>query len=78
MEQDFVKHIARCGLCPIANSYNNNGVYTPLPLLEASWQDIILVLWLVYPELKETKTRRSGDQLFLKLVHIIRCKLTTQ
>ena len=50
MERDVSRIIARCRVCHVAKAHHTNaGLYTPLPVPEAPWEDVRLDVVLGLP-----------------------------
>jgi len=51
MERDVNRHIQRCKICHLAKSKSQNtGLYTPLPVPKAAWEDVSMDFVLGLPQ----------------------------
>lgn len=73
MERDVIRYVERCGTCHMAKSWaQNTGLYTPLPVAEAPWQDVSMDFLIGLP-----RTQRHKDSVmvvvdhFSKMAHFI-------
>src|SRR6266540_1625101 len=78
MRRDIEKYVQRCITCHKAKSkLNHHGLYTPLPVLNAPWEDINMDFVLGLP-----KTKRGRDSIFVvvdrfsKMAHLFSCYKT--
>ncbi|WOG81677.1 hypothetical protein DCAR_0100828 [Daucus carota subsp. sativus] len=61
MERDVKRHVERCRTCHIAKSHSQNtGLYTPLPVPLAPWEDVSLDFAVGLP-----RTQRSKDAIMV-------------
>ncbi|GJZ33590.1 RNA-directed DNA polymerase [Tanacetum coccineum] len=59
MERDVIRYVERCGTCYMAKSRaQNTGLYTPLPVAEAPWQDVSMDFVVGLP-----RTQRHKDSV---------------
>ncbi|GJU39677.1 RNA-directed DNA polymerase [Tanacetum coccineum] len=78
MERDVSRIIARCRVCHIAKTrHTNAGLYTPLPVPTALWEDVSLDFVMRLP-----RTQRHKDSImvvvdmFSKMAHFVPCSKT--
>jgi transposase InsO family protein len=77
MRIDVEKFVARCTTCQKAKSLNPHGLYLPLPIPSAPWEDISIDFMLGLP-----RTRKGRDSVFVvadkfsKIAHFIPCHKT--
>ncbi|GJX88135.1 RNA-directed DNA polymerase [Tanacetum coccineum] len=78
MERDVNRLLERCRTCHIAKTHSSNaGLYTPLSVLVAPWEDVCLNFVLGLP-----RTQRAKDSImavvdrFLKMAHFVPCSKT--
>ena len=75
LETAVARFIKRCVVCMMAKSHGNNeGLYTPLPVPKAPWEDVSLDFVLGLP-----KTQRNKDSImvvvdrFSKMAQFVPC-----
>ena len=75
MERDVTRFIERCRVCHVAKTKSTNaGLYMPLPVPVAPWEDVSLDFVLGLP-----RTQRSKDSImvvidrFSKMAHFVPC-----
>lgn len=78
MERDVHRVIERCKVCHITITHGTNvGLYTPLSVLEAPWEEVSLDFVLDLP-----RTQRNKDSVmvvvdrFSKMAHFVACSKT--
>nr|GEY13970.1 hypothetical protein [Tanacetum cinerariifolium] len=78
MGRDVTKIITRCWVCHVAKIHRTNvGLYTPLPVLEAPWEDVSFDFVMGLP-----RTQRQKDSVmvvvdrFSKMAHFVPCSKT--
>ncbi|GKA63337.1 RNA-directed DNA polymerase [Tanacetum coccineum] len=78
MERDVNRLLERCRTCHIAKTHSSNaGLYTPLSVPVAPWEDVSLDFVLGLP-----RTQRAKDSVmvvvdrFLKMAHFVPCSKT--
>ena len=78
MRKDVERFVARCTTCQKAKSWlNPHGLYLPLPIPIAPWEDISMDLCVGLP-----RTRKGRDSVFVvvdrfsKMAHFIPCHKT--
>ncbi|GKG01431.1 RNA-directed DNA polymerase, partial [Tanacetum coccineum] len=78
MERDVLRIITRCRVCHIAKTQHTNaGLYTPLLVLTAPWEDVSLDFVMGLP-----RTQRHKDSImvvvdmFSKMAHFVPCSKT--
>lgn len=78
MERDVARIVKKCKVCRIAKTRGSNaGLYQPLPVPMAPWEDVSLDFVLGLP-----RTQRNKDSImvvvdrFLKMAHSIDCNKT--
>ncbi|GJV03216.1 reverse transcriptase domain-containing protein, partial [Tanacetum coccineum] len=78
MERDVNRLLKRCRTCPIAKPHSSNaGLYTPLSVPVALWEDVSLDFVLGLP-----RTQRAKDSVmvvvdrFSKMAHFVPCSKT--
>nr|GEX16473.1 hypothetical protein [Tanacetum cinerariifolium] len=78
MERDVSRIIARCRVCHIAKTQSTNvGLYTPLPIPTAPWEDVSLDFVMGLPRTKRQKDSVMVDvDRFLKMAHFVPCSKT--
>jgi hypothetical protein len=78
MRRDVERYVSRCTTCNKAKSrHNPHGLYLPLPVPRAPWEDISMYFVLGLP-----RTKRGSDSVFVvvdsfsKMAHFIPCHKT--
>nr|GEW80356.1 RNA-directed DNA polymerase [Tanacetum cinerariifolium] len=78
MMKDVNHYILRCRICHLAKSTSQNtGLYTPLPVLSAPWEDVSMDFVMGLPQ-----TQRKNDSImvvvdrFSKMAHFMPCSKT--
>lgn len=78
LERDVNRYVERCRICHIAKTKGiNSGLYLPLPVPKAPWEDISLDFVLGLP-----RTQRNKDSImvvvdrFSKMPHFVPCHKT--
>ena len=78
MRRDVERHVLRCETCHKAKPrLNPHGLYTPLPVPSAPWEDISMDFDLGLP-----RTKRGRDSIFAvvdrfsKMAHFIPCHMS--
>jgi hypothetical protein len=78
MVRDVVRHLKQCQICHCAKSHKQNtGLYIPLPIPNAPWEDVSIDFVVGLP-----RTQRNKDFLmvvvdqFSKMAHFVPCNKT--
>ncbi|GJS56056.1 putative reverse transcriptase domain-containing protein [Tanacetum coccineum] len=77
MERDVIRYVKRCGTCHMAKSWaQNTGLYTPLPVAEAPWQDVNIDFIVGLPRTQRHKDSVMVVDRFSKMAYFIACSKT--
>ncbi|GJU37051.1 RNA-directed DNA polymerase [Tanacetum coccineum] len=78
MERDVNRLLERCRTCHIAKTHSSNaGLYTPLSVPVAPWEDVSLDFILGLPRTQRAKDSvMVGVDRFLKMAHFVPCSKT--
>ena len=78
MEKDIARFVKQCNVCHLEKTKSqNSGLYTPLSMPEAPWEDVTLDFVVGLP-----RTQRNKDSImvvvdrFSKMAHFVPCNKT--